>query len=184
MIFGELFSFPPDTNLKAEKLELGCPPIAEKGFRSPSSDDRSSVPISLIGLQSSWILLIEHSWSENPAARPTIREIIDRLTYVQKRIAHKKPWTDVTMKIISFSQQGPRGICILSANGVISNVTLRQPDFTGGTLTYETLGQVQDNNKELQQSLLEMKEERDQYCAEMMRQMKNMMMSFERRILQ
>ncbi|XP_010277390.1 PREDICTED: AT-hook motif nuclear-localized protein 1-like isoform X2 [Nelumbo nucifera] len=44
---------------------------------------------------------------------------------------------DITMKIISFSQQGPRAICILSANGVISNVTLRQPDSCGGTLTYE-----------------------------------------------
>ncbi|XP_022735351.1 AT-hook motif nuclear-localized protein 1-like [Durio zibethinus] len=44
---------------------------------------------------------------------------------------------DVTMKVISFSQQGPRAICILSANGVISNVTLRQPDSPGGTLTYK-----------------------------------------------
>ncbi|KAL5728010.1 hypothetical protein ACHQM5_001138 [Ranunculus cassubicifolius] len=44
---------------------------------------------------------------------------------------------DVTTKIISFSQQGPRAICVLSANGVISNVTLRQPDSSGGTLTYE-----------------------------------------------
>ncbi|XP_042474353.1 AT-hook motif nuclear-localized protein 7-like [Zingiber officinale] len=44
---------------------------------------------------------------------------------------------DVTMKIISFSQQGPQAICILSANGIISNVTLRQPDSGGGTLTYE-----------------------------------------------
>ncbi|XP_039134340.1 uncharacterized protein LOC120271728 [Dioscorea cayenensis subsp. rotundata] len=48
----------------------------------------------------------------------------------------------------------------------------------------QTLDQVQDNNKELQQSLLEMKEERDQYRAEMMHQMKDMIMSFERRILQ
>ncbi|KAL9315125.1 hypothetical protein ACSQ67_016126 [Phaseolus vulgaris] len=44
---------------------------------------------------------------------------------------------DIAMKIISFSQQGPRAICILSASGVISNVTLRQPDSSGGTLTYE-----------------------------------------------
>lgn len=43
------------------------------------------------------------------------------------------------MKIISFSQQGPRAICILSANGVISSVTLRQPDSSGGTLTYEVI---------------------------------------------
>ncbi|CAL9232578.1 unnamed protein product [Arabidopsis halleri] len=44
---------------------------------------------------------------------------------------------DITMRIISFSQQGPRAICILSANGVISNVTLRHPESCGGTLTYE-----------------------------------------------
>ncbi|KAL8200860.1 hypothetical protein R6Q57_012199 [Mikania cordata] len=44
---------------------------------------------------------------------------------------------DVTMKVISFSQKGPRAICILSANGVISSVTLRQPNSSGGTLTYE-----------------------------------------------
>ncbi|KAG5626899.1 hypothetical protein H5410_012117 [Solanum commersonii] len=44
---------------------------------------------------------------------------------------------DVTMKIISFSQQGPRAICIISAVGLISNVTLRQPNSSGGTLTYE-----------------------------------------------
>uniref|UniRef100_A0ACD5Z7L9 Uncharacterized protein n=1 Tax=Avena sativa TaxID=4498 RepID=A0ACD5Z7L9_AVESA len=44
---------------------------------------------------------------------------------------------DINMKIISFSQQGPRAICILSANGMISNVTLRQHDSLGGTVTYE-----------------------------------------------
>ncbi|KAF8114063.1 hypothetical protein N665_0043s0127 [Sinapis alba] len=44
---------------------------------------------------------------------------------------------DVTMKIMTFSQQGSRAICILSANGLISNVTLRQTTTSGGTLTYE-----------------------------------------------
>ncbi|XP_041007444.1 AT-hook motif nuclear-localized protein 6-like isoform X2 [Juglans microcarpa x Juglans regia] len=44
---------------------------------------------------------------------------------------------DVTMKVMSFSQQESRAICILSANGTISNVTLRQPTSLGGTLTYE-----------------------------------------------
>ncbi|XP_010523075.1 PREDICTED: AT-hook motif nuclear-localized protein 7 isoform X2 [Tarenaya hassleriana] len=38
---------------------------------------------------------------------------------------------------VSVGEQGPRAICILSANGWISNVTLRQPDSSGGTLTYE-----------------------------------------------
>ncbi|XVF53984.1 hypothetical protein PTKIN_Ptkin05aG0144700 [Pterospermum kingtungense] len=44
---------------------------------------------------------------------------------------------DVTMKVMSCSQQGARAICILSANGTISNVTLRQPTSSGGTLTHE-----------------------------------------------
>ncbi|XP_076946130.1 AT-hook motif nuclear-localized protein 1-like [Bidens hawaiensis] len=44
---------------------------------------------------------------------------------------------DVNMKIISFAQQGSKAICVLAANGSISNVTLRQPDSSGGTLTYE-----------------------------------------------
>ncbi|KAL2558517.1 AT-hook motif nuclear-localized protein 6-like [Forsythia ovata] len=44
---------------------------------------------------------------------------------------------DITMKIISFSQQGSRAICVLAATGAISNVTLRQPNSSGGTLTYE-----------------------------------------------
>ena len=41
------------------------------------------------------------------------------------------------MKVMSFSQQGPRGICILSANGAISNVTLGQASTSGGMVTYE-----------------------------------------------
>ncbi|AQL05462.1 AT-hook motif nuclear-localized protein 13 [Zea mays] len=38
-----------------------------------------------------------------------------------------KAGEDVASKIMTFSQQGPRTVCILSANGAISNVTLRQP---------------------------------------------------------
>ncbi|KAJ7958009.1 AT-hook motif nuclear-localized protein [Quillaja saponaria] len=44
---------------------------------------------------------------------------------------------DVSSKIMSLSQHGPRSVCILSANGTISNVTLRQPTTSGGTVTYE-----------------------------------------------
>lgn len=44
---------------------------------------------------------------------------------------------DVNMKIISFAQQGTKAICVLAANGVISNVTLGQANASGGTLTYE-----------------------------------------------
>ncbi|XP_074556863.1 AT-hook motif nuclear-localized protein 7-like [Curcuma longa] len=44
---------------------------------------------------------------------------------------------DVVGRIRSFSEKGPRAVCILSANGSISNATLHQPGSSGGTLTYE-----------------------------------------------
>ncbi|KAE8713186.1 AT-hook motif nuclear-localized protein 3 [Hibiscus syriacus] len=44
---------------------------------------------------------------------------------------------DVAGKILSLSEKGPRGICILSANGAVSNVTIRQPGSSGGILTFE-----------------------------------------------
>lgn len=48
-----------------------------------------------------------------------------------------KAGEDVASKIMSFSQNGPRAICILSAIGAISNVTLRQAATSGGSVTYE-----------------------------------------------
>lgn len=44
---------------------------------------------------------------------------------------------DIATKIMAFSQQGPRALCVLSANGAVSTVTLRQPSTSGGTVTYE-----------------------------------------------
>ncbi|KAF7826033.1 AT-hook motif nuclear-localized protein 9-like [Senna tora] len=44
---------------------------------------------------------------------------------------------DIASKIMAFSQQGPRAVCVLSANGAVSNVTLRQPSTLGGSVTYE-----------------------------------------------
>ncbi|KAL9236055.1 hypothetical protein vseg_010764 [Gypsophila vaccaria] len=44
---------------------------------------------------------------------------------------------DVAAKIHAVGHKVPRGICVLSANGSISNVTIRQPGSSGGLLTYE-----------------------------------------------
>ncbi|CAL5429523.1 unnamed protein product [Camellia sinensis] len=54
-----------------------------------------------------------------------------------------KAGEDIASKILAFSQQGPRTVCILSANGAICNVTLRQPAMSGGTVTYEILGRFE-----------------------------------------
>ncbi|VAI63393.1 unnamed protein product [Triticum turgidum subsp. durum] len=43
---------------------------------------------------------------------------------------------DVAARIMSFSQQGPRAICIISATGAVSTATLHQ-DSDSGAVTYE-----------------------------------------------
>ncbi|KAL3498834.1 hypothetical protein ACH5RR_041566 [Cinchona calisaya] len=52
-------------------------------------------------------------------------------------IIHVGVGEDVAEKILSFAQQRLRALCILSANGTVSAVTLRQPTTSGGTLTFE-----------------------------------------------
>ncbi|KAJ8768564.1 hypothetical protein K2173_022674 [Erythroxylum novogranatense] len=44
---------------------------------------------------------------------------------------------DIVAKILSFAQQRPRAVCILSGTGTVSLVTLRQPASSGPSITYE-----------------------------------------------
>ncbi|GER42060.1 AT hook motif DNA-binding family protein [Striga asiatica] len=44
---------------------------------------------------------------------------------------------DISSKILAVSQNGPSAVCVLSASGAISHVTLRQAATSGGTATYE-----------------------------------------------
>lgn len=47
-----------------------------------------------------------------------------------------KPGEDIASKVMAFSQQGPRTVCILSAHGAVCNVTL-QPAMSAGSVSYE-----------------------------------------------
>lgn len=49
---------------------------------------------------------------------------------------------DIVAKILSFSQQRPRAVCIMSGTGTVSSVTLRQPASTGVSVTYEGRFQI------------------------------------------
>ncbi|KAI3713398.1 hypothetical protein L1987_71975 [Smallanthus sonchifolius] len=52
-------------------------------------------------------------------------------------IIHVEIGEDVAAKIQSFAQQRPRALCIMSGNGSVSAVQLRQFASTGGTVNYE-----------------------------------------------
>lgn len=47
------------------------------------------------------------------------------------------PGEDVAARIMSFSQQGPRAVCVISATGAVSTATLHQDSNSGGVVTYE-----------------------------------------------
>ncbi|XP_009601584.1 AT-hook motif nuclear-localized protein 8 isoform X2 [Nicotiana tabacum] len=44
---------------------------------------------------------------------------------------------DIASKLLAFSEQGPRIVCVLSAHGAICNVTLQQPAMGGSIVTCE-----------------------------------------------
>ncbi|KAK6137609.1 hypothetical protein DH2020_028635 [Rehmannia glutinosa] len=52
-------------------------------------------------------------------------------------VLHVGVGEDIAAKILAFAQQRPRALCVMSANGSVSAITLRQPTSSGGTVTYE-----------------------------------------------
>lgn len=44
---------------------------------------------------------------------------------------------DIASKILLFAQQRPRALCIMSAHGTVSAVTLTQPESSHDSVTYE-----------------------------------------------
>ncbi|XP_039134395.1 AT-hook motif nuclear-localized protein 11-like [Dioscorea cayenensis subsp. rotundata] len=44
---------------------------------------------------------------------------------------------NIAEKIISFTEEGPKHLCIISVNVSVSSATLRRPSTAGGVVTYE-----------------------------------------------
>ncbi|KAJ3671007.1 hypothetical protein LUZ60_008433 [Juncus effusus] len=88
----DVFSFA----LILQEMIEGCPPFANKSENEVpklyASKERPpfKAPLKLYshGLKE----LIEQCWSENPASRPSFKEIIDRLTLIQDHVTSRKPW--------------------------------------------------------------------------------------------
>ncbi|RZC91882.1 hypothetical protein C5167_021594 [Papaver somniferum] len=73
---------------------------------------------------------IEEKVSELPRGEWVINSAGANFT---PHVVHVNTEENVAGKIFAFSQKSPRAICILSANGVISNVTIRHPCTSGGS---------------------------------------------------
>jgi hypothetical protein len=62
---------------------------------------------------------------------------LQRYLKINQKMHLNFSFQDVSAKVMSFSQHGTRAVCVLSANGAISNATLRQTATSGGTVTYK-----------------------------------------------
>ncbi|KAK4411289.1 AT-hook motif nuclear-localized protein 1 [Sesamum angolense] len=49
---------------------------------------------------------------------------------------------DISTKIMEFSREGPRAVCIISGSGTVSTLTIRHPSSSGGITTYEGLFEI------------------------------------------
>lgn len=88
----DVYSF----SLILQEMIEGCPPFPTKldnDFAvAYSSKERPPFRAALKLYSHGLKELIEQCWSENPADRPTFKEIIERLTNIQNHIAHKRRW--------------------------------------------------------------------------------------------
>lgn len=64
---------------------------------------------------------------------------------------------DIVSKVLSFSQQRPRALCIMSGTGTVSSVTLRQPASTAPSLTFEVSKSFTQLTKKKTQNLQNLK---------------------------
>ncbi|PKA65344.1 Serine/threonine-protein kinase HT1 [Apostasia shenzhenica] len=88
----DVFSFA----LILQEMIEGCMPFNTKQdrevLRSYTAKERPPFRASLKCYPYGLKELIVQCWSENPADRPTFRDVIDRLTFIQNRIANKQRW--------------------------------------------------------------------------------------------
>ncbi|WOK95715.1 serine/threonine-protein kinase TNNI3K-like [Canna indica] len=88
----DVFSFA----LILQEMIEGCPPFCHKGDtevpQAYASIQRPPFRASQKRYANGLKELIEQCWNQDPAERPTFKEIIDRLYYIQSRTNHKQPW--------------------------------------------------------------------------------------------
>ncbi|GMH28873.1 hypothetical protein Nepgr_030716 [Nepenthes gracilis] len=112
----------------ARTVSLGLSPMSSRTFITPAEKRQRGRPP---GTGRKQLLATVGEWMSSSAGHAFTPHVI----YVA-------PGEDIAAKILLFSQQRPRAICIMSASGGVSTVTLRQPASMGTTVTYEGLFEI------------------------------------------
>ncbi|GMH29739.1 hypothetical protein Nepgr_031582 [Nepenthes gracilis] len=107
----------------AAVVSLGLSPMSSPNLSSPAEKRRKGRPP---GSGRKQRLATVGEWMSSSAGLAFTPHVI-----------HVAPQEDIAAKILLFSQQRARAVCIISASGGVSAVTLRQPAPSSSTVTYE-----------------------------------------------
>ncbi|CAN1778024.1 AT-hook motif nuclear-localized protein 5 [Linum perenne] len=114
------------------------PPMSEQPVKKKRGRPRKYAPDGQVSLGLSPLLIKpKKTSSDGDPMSPSKRRGRPPGTGRKQRLADLGDYQDIVAKILSFAQQRPRAVCVLSGNGTASSVTLRQPASAGPTATYE-----------------------------------------------
>ncbi|KAL8150429.1 hypothetical protein V2J09_020237 [Rumex salicifolius] len=114
---------PDGSGVGTRTVSLGLSPLSSPNSITPSERRKRGRPP---GSGRKQRLASVGEWMSNSAGLAFTPHVI----YVS-------PGEDIASKILSFAQQRPRALCIMSASGSVSAVTLHQPASSVGNVTYE-----------------------------------------------
>ncbi|CAL0314352.1 unnamed protein product [Lupinus luteus] len=109
---------------------------------APSTDQHVSPPPGASATPSTETLAKKHRGRPPGSGKKQLDALGAGGTGFTPHVILVEPGEDIAAKFVEFSQQGPRTVCILSARGAISNVTLRQPTTSGCAVTHEGLFEI------------------------------------------
>ncbi|CAL1375356.1 unnamed protein product [Linum trigynum] len=143
-------------------IDMGAPPpgvaVSEQPVKKKRGRPRKYAPDGQVSLALSPVLVKpkQQPSSEQDPLSPSKRRGRPPGTGRKQRLANLGEWMnnsaglafaphvirilageDIVAKILSFAQQRPRAVCVLSGTGTASSVTLRQPASSGPSVTYE-----------------------------------------------
>ncbi|OIV94033.1 hypothetical protein TanjilG_14280 [Lupinus angustifolius] len=92
-------------------------------------------------------------WSRTPSTETPLKKRVSEV--FEHHVILVESGEDIAERVMAYSGQGSRKICILSASGLVSNVILQQTALSGGTATYEIIvGSFVPNGKKSSSNVL------------------------------
>ncbi|KAI3444674.1 hypothetical protein Pfo_001339 [Paulownia fortunei] len=125
----------PNRSLKRDRDEnYGLPTTTSATATTPSSEGKELVPVALDQNEVTRRPRGRPAGSKNKP-KPPIIITRDSANALRSHVMEVANGCDIQESISTFATRRQRGVCILSGNGTVTNVTLRQPAAPGAVVT-------------------------------------------------